>query len=302
MIDFTRLCEEMGLPHLEEGHHHCHEGWVQTHCPFCTDGTYGWHLGFSVESGAMNCWRCGKHSVRNWLREVLPAHLHHTIPTTLDKYDLRPPRVHNLPTKTETRTGQIRPVPGAGPISQIHKQYLRNRGYNAKALEKTWSLLGTKHLSAEWNWRVIAPIKNAVGTTVAYTGRAVSPEVKPRWRTTTNSAMKEDPRRLLYGIEKLRPNQGVLIVEGPGDVWRMGPGAVALLGIDWKEEQAHILSAFPRRFIMFDPGVVEQRQANRLASWLAAMPGWTEIITGIDCDPGDMTQEEADQIMEELDL
>jgi len=81
---------------------------------------------------------------------------------------------------------------------------------------------------------------------------------------------------------------------------RMGIGSVSIMGIDWKIEQAFILKDFKYRFIMFDPEPKAQKQAQKLAAWLAPFPGETEIISGLKTDPGDLSQEEANKFMKEL--
>jgi len=295
MLDFTRLCKDFNIPFLESGHHHCHEGWIQVHCPFCTDGTDGWHLGFNIEHGNMNCWRCGSHHITQFLfitlkhrgvsvGQILRLYNHDRI--ILPKKEQRPRRKKaKKPLHMES-------------LSKIHRQYLKKRGFIPSKLAQEWSLSGTKGLSGSWSWRVITPIFNVSWQIVAYIGRAINPETKPKWKISHNEEMSEEPKKLLYGIQKIKDR--VLIVEGPSDVWRMGPGAVAVLGINWKEEQAFILKNVSHRFIMFDPEKEAQKQAEKLAAWLAPFPGETEIISGLKTDPGDLNQDEANKIMKEL--
>lgn len=92
----------------------------------------------------------------------------------------------------------------------------------------------------------------------------------------------------------------MVIVEGPTDVWRLGPGAVATLGVDWTVEQALQLKDYSRRYIMFDPDSPGQRRAQGLADWLGMFDGETELIEEMSSDPGGLPQAEADQIMKEL--
>ena len=187
-------------------------------------------------------------------------------------------------------------------MSPCHHKYLKDRNLDPLLMEATWGLKGTRYLSGGWNWRIIAPIHNINGRVIAYTGRTLSTEIKPRWKMTPKVNMRDDPKKLIYGIEKANVKRGVLIVEGPSDVWRMGPGAVGLLGIDWSVEQAGILRQFKRRFVLFDPGFTSQKQAHKLACWLAPLSGETEILSGFSSDPGDLPQDEANNIMRELGL
>ena len=298
MLDFIKFCKEFNIPYLPEGgHHHCHEGWIQTHCPFCTDGTYGWHLGFSIEHGNINCWRCGSHSIYKYLSIIL-KNKKITVKQALNLYSQK--SIYIPKVKKPRRRKPKKPPYMEEFFSKAHKRYLKQRRFNPTNLIKEWNLKATKGLSGKWSWRIIAPIYNSFWITVGYTGRAVHLDIKPKWKMSNNKDMSEDPKKLLYGIEKV--SDRVLIVEGVGDVWRMGPGAVATLGIDWKVEQAFQLKNIPYRFIMFDSEIQAQKKAKELANWLAPFSGETEIISGLNTDPGNMSQKEANRLMKELEF
>lgn len=296
MLDFPRLANDKGIPFIDTDHHHVHEGWGQTHCPFCTDGSHGFHLGFNLSSGYFSCWRCGGKS--NW--EVLKALLpRDDIKKLIQEYSGRKRRQRAVKKKIRKRNAR-KPLKMKGWLRKPHRKYLINKNFDPDKLEEEWSLGSTGPLSLDWKWRIVAPIHNTDGRIVAYTGRTLNDAAKPRWKMSKNEEITEDPKKLLYGIDKIQDR--VLIVEGPSDVWRIGPGAVALLGIDWYVEQVHILRKIPHRFIMFDPEPQAQRQARKLASWLAPFPGETEIITGLKTDPGALSQHEADSIVREIKL
>jgi len=301
MIDFVSLCRDVRISIAEEGDTHCTAGWVQTHCPFCGDGSYGFHLGFNLEFGNMNCWKCGKQDMKAFLKSILPASRHSQIFALIKKHTTKGHRVIRTK-KTIVRKRNIKPVRGMGELLDKHKRYLERRGFDAEALIKEWGLKATRYLSGEWNWRIVAPIRDQEKRIVAYTGRALNKKEQLRWRTTPNDEMAVDPNCLIYGIEKCDPAAGILIVEGPSDVWRMGPGCGGLLGIDWSEQQASMLRQFNRRFICFDRHPVAQKRAKALAYWLAPFPGVTELILIDADDPGCLSQEEADNIMRELGL
>lgn len=293
MLDFVRLCREKNIPYLESGHHHCHEGWIQTHCPFCADGSWGWRLGFSLEKGNMNCWVCGSHSVYDFLKIVLKQN---------PKQILKEYFIETIYTKAKLIKPRIRKVkkpPFMEAPSKIHKEYLLSRNFEPNKIITEWELQATKGLSGNWSWRIIAPIRDKENYTVSYSGRSVSKKEKTRWKHSKKEDMSVDPKTLLYGIEKIY-NDRVIIVEGIADVWRLGPGAVATLGIGWHVEQAFILKSFNYRFIMYDPEPQAQKQAKKLADWLSPFPGTTEIISDLNSDPGDLDQTEAHKIMNVL--
>lgn len=285
------------IPIADSGHHHCHQGWIQTHCPFCTDGRHGWHLGFNIERAYFNCWRCGKHS--NW--DVLTALLH-----TDDRYAIWQAAqiLHNykIPYSAPdpvVRKKHVRPPAGTGVMRKQHCLYLRDRGFDPHQLTQEWGLQGTTYTSGIWSWRIIIPIHNEAGHIVAYQGRAINETAKPKYRVTDDAKCTEDPRALLYGMHRI-PKDSVVIVEGVADVWRLGPGAIATFGIDWRLEQANLLRQYNNRYILFDPDDKAQGQAERLARWLSYYPGKTEIISDLPTDPGDLSPPVASHLMHEL--
>lgn len=294
MFNFPRFASEHGVPYLSSGHHHCHEGWLQTHCPNCTDGKHGYHLGYSLVKGNLNCWRCGYvrtvDAIAAWLR--VPRG------TAFDiyrRYSDGRPEGRRAPI---VRVKKCPPPPDLGRLRKPHRTYLRARRFDPDELEAEWSLGGTGPLGGRWKWRVVFPICSDRGDTVAWCGRSIF-DVKPKYRMTEDAKCLEDPRTFLYGIHKVA-GDAVIVVEGPADVWRIGPGAVGLLGIDWKQEQANKLRHYRRRYIMFDPDQRAKKRAQQLAEWLSLYPGVTEVIEGLKTDPGDMSAKEARRLRKEL--
>lgn len=144
---------------------------------------------------------------------------------------------------------------------------------------------------------------------MAYVGRSVKKvPTGGKYKVTDNEECLISPSALLYGIHKASKD-GIVIVEGPADVWRLGPGAVATLGISWKREQANILRKYKRKFILFDSvdkknptedDLRAKKQAEKLANYLSLFPGEVELVTGFKTDPGDFTDRQARKVMKRL--
>jgi hypothetical protein len=297
MIDILRLCRDLRIPTAEAGeHHHAHTGWVQLHCPFCSGGREGFHLGFSLGSGALSCWRCGKHTVGETLRALARTHDTREL---IRKYELHRP--FSPKEKAEREEKDAPPPPGLGPMLPVHRRYLRRRNFDPDALEREWGLQGTAGLSGIWSWRVVFPIYSETERIVAYQGRTISPTAKPRYRMTADKEMTEDPNAVLYGIHRARGNS-VLVVEGATGVWRLGPGCVATLGMKWRKKQAERLRQYNNRFILFDPEPEAQQKAKELAELLSLFPGTTEVVSGFRTDPGDFSDALAERIMRRLGI
>ena len=299
MLNLERFCSDHQIPFLTEGHHHTHQGWAQVHCIFCSDGNYGWHLGFNLEQGNWNCWRCGKHSTWDVVGRLLRTQDKNRIYQEIQKYDTATP--NRKASKPKARKRAIKSPPGTAPLTKRHKKYLRNRGFRPMQLAKDWGLTGTEHLSGPWNWRVIIPIHNQFGEIIAFQGRTLNETTKPKYKVSDDADILEDPKGMLYGHHKAM-GDSVLIVEGVTGVWKFGPGAVATLGIDWSAEQANKLRQYSKRYLMFDPEPLAQKRAEKLAKWLSMYSGTTEILEEMPCDPGDLLDEEAQEILSELDM
>lgn len=248
----------------------------------CSDGQRGYHLGFNVTRGNMNCWRCGPIKLLDGIQGILRCSREKALEALRTYSDGK--RTRAAPARIRRR--EVIPPPGLGPLLGVHRKYLKGRGITLGAAED-WGLQGTRHLSGLWSWRVCGPIKNEAGDIVCWLGRSIVTDAKPKYRLTDNDKCAEDPKTFLYGIEKVS-GDSVIIVEGPADAWNVGPGAVALLGIDWKQEQANKLRRFQRRYVMFDPEPKAQARAQELAEWLSLFPGVTEVVDGLPSDPGSL--------------
>ena len=97
-------------------------------------------------------------------------------------------------------------------------------------------------------------------------------------------------KELLYGEDYCRGS--VIIHEGPTDVWRTGPGAVALLGTGFTDAQVLRLSHYGLRIVCFDSEPAAQRRANKLCSLLDGFPGETINVVLDSKDPGSATPKE----------
>ena len=294
-LDFPRLARDHGIPICETGHRHCHAGWIQTDCPFCDKVRGGLHLGWCVSSGQFNCWRCGQIPRKRILHALFPSK---NLGQLLQSYCTT--RVIRTPKQEARQRVRAFKFPFKhGPLLRVHKQYLRGRGFDPDALESVWQLTGTTRAVGMWGWRIVIPIFDSSSNLVSFTTRAVNEKTSPRYMTQTDEESIIPPKNLLYG-EHLVGGNSIIVVEGPADAWRIGPGAVAMLGAGWTKAQAMKLLSYKQRFIVFDPDDTGRKKAESLASWLSPYSGETEIITGLLSDPGDMTMKQVKNLRLEL--
>jgi DNA primase len=106
--------------------------------------------------------------------------------------------------------------------------------------------------------RIIFPITDQRGATVAFGGRAIDSSSQAKYINSPDSAIFYK-RRVLFGLKQLRiPNDTVLVVEGYFDVLTLHQAGfkstVGLLGTELSAEQMRILETLARNAILIFDG------------------------------------------------
>lgn len=260
-------------------HHHVSHGWVGLDCPWCSPRSGRFRLGIHLARLTAYCWTCGSHSLLDVLVEVL-GEPHSAVRKMLG----------GLATATTApkKRGTYRQPDGVGPLEEVHRDYLRSRGFNPDVVARTWRVRGIG-LAPRLAWRLFIPI-TLRGEAVSYTTRAVVDGVRLRYITAPAGDEAVPCKSLLYGEDQA--GVSVIVVEGPVDVWRIGPGAISTLGVGFSRAQVRRLLAFPVRHVCFDNERPAQRRAADLCRALSAFPGTTRRIQLDSKDPGSATDEE----------
>lgn len=294
LLDFDSFAQENGIITRSDGHKHCRPGWVQIKCPFCS-GHDGWHLGFEYATGRFTCWRCGWHHASQVIM-VLTGATRSQTQYLLRKYQLRPSKRHNNAQKRLSDECNL-PIE-AEKLQDRHKQYLESRNFDPDELEGKWGLKGTGPIG-NYKFRIIAPIVFN-GELISWQGRDITEKAQNKYMTCSLSESVIDPKHVLYGIDYAN-SSSVVVCEGVTDVWRLGFGAVATFGIKWRIEQMKLLRQYQHIYILFDFAESEaEKQAEKLAHALEAFCDVELIEPEIEGDPGDMNQEDADSMMDQL--
>ncbi len=283
MTSLIDILREYGIPYRTEGqHHHTREGWVQIECPFCGKGSGGYHLGINLEHFYCSCWRCGYHSLFVVLKEVSGQ--------DYDGVKRRLDGMIPVYSTTKRSAGQLELPKGIGPLGGVHKRYLQGRKLDPDQIASQWGVRGIG-LASQLAWRLFIPVHRH-GEIVSWTTRSVGGgkryiSAKPKQSTIPLS-------HLLYGADQAR--HSVVVVEGPADVWRIGPGAVATFGLIYSTAQVRAIAQFPVRGVCFDSELVAQKRARKLCSALSGFPGRTELVELDSDDPGSASEEEISEI------
>ena len=292
MIDLRSIFENAGLRIKEQG-----KGWLGLNCPWCGDSLY--HLGYNAQYGVFHCWRCGKVPFIKTLSELLGIDWNEARRIAMRAYS----RIADDGVITNRKINFKLPD-SFRPLGFHHRDYLRSRGLDDVEVESKWGLLGS-YQGSEYGERIVCPVKfkHRMVSWVArdITGRSPA-------KVISCPADKEfiPAKSLLYGYD-LAIGNTVVVVEGPFDAMKFGPGAVATLGVSFTLNQVELLQGFRNIFILYDSvikdGVETEKDASRKAHRLGDMLSvncnvW--ILDGFSCDPGDMSKRQIERVKKQI--
>ncbi len=291
-MTIEEILAELDIETAPEHHHHSTSKYISIDCPFCGKGTQGFHLGIHKSGSHGSCWRCGPHSTVDILTEITqqPRFKIHELLKDIQTEFFEPVRTQ----------GTLKLPKGIKTLKDLprHQKYLKERGYNWKKLSKLWNIQGIG-IAANLSWRIFIPIQ-LNGEIVSWTTRTISKNKDiTRYISASPEQEKINHKTLLYGEDYAR--HAVVIVEGPFDVMRIGPGAVATLGTGFSTAQVNRLTQFPVRAVIFDTEKEAQKRAKKLMDALIDFPGETfriELESGKDA--GEASEKEIQQIRKEI--
>lgn len=287
-MTFQELCKQLGVPYREAGqHHHVSQGFIGIDCPFCSPNSGRFKLGYHVRGRFMTCWTCGWQSVSWAMLQIRPDVGYHKMQELCkglhgDKVVVMLKRAgkYRVPAITHSIWNEN---------GGLHRRYLAQRGLKRVETVALWRLTAICQ-SPRLPWRLFIPIISN-GQEVSWTTRAIHPDNQPRYVSARPEEELRPHKSLLYGGDFVR--NATIIVEGPADVWKVGPGTVATFGTQFTREQVLTLSKIPLRAVVFDSEPAAKRAAGKLCDLLSSFPGKTlryQCESGK--DPGEASVEE----------
>ena len=286
--DLVATLQSLNIPYRTSGTHSS-SGWLQIDCPFCGLGTGKFHLGINLSFPRANCWKCGKKGLAKTLQ--LSSFLSYDecknivqkLPRAFYQRDLVLPQKVKMPKNIK-------------PMQKCHRDYVRSRGLDPKQMEDLWNLQGFDFDHPDYKFRLFIPIEYR-HTVVSYTTRTISRVAKIRYIACPKENEAIPHKSLLYGLDYVRHK--AIVVEGPSDVWNVGPGAIASFGIDYSAEQVKALSQIPVRYVCYDKEA--DHKAEQLIEELNYFDGETHRIYLDAEDPGSACKKEIDQLRKVLE-
>ncbi len=277
-------------------------GWCNINCPFCDDPSN--HLGIRYKDLRVSCWKCGGHSIEDLIIEVAECSYQEAkrLRSTLGagQVDLSS-NVEKTASSVFTTKKTLLPPESSIHFPRLHNQYLKSRGFKYRTLIKKYKLQAV-HTIGRYKFRIIIPIymNNKL---VSFTSRDVTDEQEPKYLHARPEEVALKAKETIYNYDSLQKGADAFALEGPVDVWKMGDGSIALLGVRHTETQLKLLMRKEIRtlFIFFDREPQAQRIARRLGRLAAPLVRSVEIVTLQEKeDPGELTFSEVETIKDKL--
>lgn len=285
-MTFKEILELYRVPFAEGGNHkNVRSGFIGVECFQCSSGEGKYHAGYSVSGNYVFCWKCGKLPLIKVLME-LTGQTYATIKDLIG--DLRREQIPQF----DKPKGILKLPTGLSPLSKIHKDYLRSRGFtNISELESLWKLQGIG-LHSRLPWRIFIPVQQRFKT-VTYTTRSLVDE-----GIRYVNAKPEDEavpiKSTLFGADYV--GHAAILVEGCFDVMKIGPGAVCGFGMSLSAEQFRQFSRYPVRIICLDNESDAQKRAEKLGNELSGLPGKTFNVTLNSKDAGEASEKDLEDL------
>jgi len=281
-----------------------HGGWVNVQCPFCRSAQTGSnpnkkYLGFNLPKDFLNCWRCGPHSVEDYIMAVERCEYHIACQRSQEYNDELAWVATPVQKQAQGLSGKLDWPAGTLPMQDVHRRYLISRGFDPEHLEIRYGLMGTVN-AGDYAGRIMIPIF-VNGIMCSYQGRTMTKGVEPRYKACRRELELIDHRELLYDLDNAHGDT-VMVVEGVTDAWRLGNGAVATFGtsLSRTSPQIILLQRFKKVFVIFDAEPKAQTKAKWLRDQLSVLGIWAINVRLKSGDPGDMTQEQAKELRKGL--
>ncbi|MCK9281503.1 MAG: hypothetical protein M0P71_12835 [Melioribacteraceae bacterium] len=287
MVNIKQLLDDYNIPVFTEGKN-TQRGWINIQCPFCDDKSS--HGGFNITKGYYSCWQCKGHhmdQVLSLLLDCTPWQAR----KIMDEYEVA--AVMREERKKVPKANKIIFPKGTTDLQKAHRKYLINRGYDPDEIIKTWGVQGTG-MHGPYKHRIIIPII-IDEQIISFTSRDITDRAELRYKSCSIENEVIHHKHVCYGSDFIKYKRAI-IVEGPLDTWKIGPGALATFGTGFSPQQVLFLSGIlDSAFIMYDRKA--EKEARLLGFQLAALINHVEYIYDYGVkDPGEMNKKEIVEI------
>ena len=274
------------------------KGWVGLSCVYCHDDHN--HLGINLDHKHFSCWKCNaKGSVLRLIQDMERIGLHEAISRVEEFETALPTEIADRTRLSEKGIG-ILPVGCSRVLTVGQEHYLTKRRFNAGNLVREWGLMSGPQ-TGPWAYRVIIPV-HFRGELVTWIGMDTVSKSQVKYKAAPVEESYIPTSELIYGVDHVR--DVAVVVEGTTDVWRLGKGAIALLGMNLTHHKINQLLQLKAKkfYVMLDGEELAIKNAHILAKTLSLAGKQVEVLELDEGDPDNLTGEQAQQLRTELGL
>lgn len=278
-MDLAEFLEEHNIEIAPENHHHTTPNFIQVDCPYCSPDSRRFRLGLRRDGRSASCWSCGWKDIKQTLAILAGIR---SSQVELDSV---------VSKREEKPRGKLQLPKGICDLLPCHRRYLEGRGFDPDELVKLWGIRGIG-LAAKLAWRIWIPFRHE-GQIVSWTTRSLA-DSGTRYISAKPEQEIVSHKKILIGEEYVR--HSCIVVEGPFDMFRIGPGACCTAGISYSQEQLSRMGKFPVRMVCFDRELEAQKRAREICRHLSVFPGETINVVLKAKDPGSASKQEIKEL------
>ena len=299
-LDVVGLLKSMGIE-MDFSGKNVTRGWVNTRCPFC--GDFSNHMGINLSSKNVSCWICREHGTFWKYIKAKTKKENKEIYRLLKPFLVGGPVYQDYEQTNHSKNEEvILPSHLYDKPLKIHKEYLLSRDFKPSYLQRIYGIKYSGQVSKyvsqdrviDFRFRIIIPIY-INGKLVNFTARDVTDTAEEKYKNCPTDDVLLTTKDCIYGYDTLVGDTAV-IVEGPTDVWNMGPGSCGIFGLKYTDNQIKLLyNRKLKKVVLFmDNEKTAQKTAKTLAFELGSFVDDVFIMEPDSeiSDPGSMTQEQ----------
>lgn len=311
-FDVVAYLEDKSIPFWTHGRN-VQKGWIGMTCLFCGDHYHSGnnHLGINKNTKMYYCWICRQKGSVTDIIEVIEECSKTEAFRIVSQYmtyehieeyhnEDNTKFIDNLYNSLNRSTKLPKEILPHFP--KTHLKYLKSRRFNPEEIIPQYNLFATT-VSIKYKQRIVIPVF-AENNLLTFTTRDITGIVENKYRSQSSKDAIVPIKYCLYNIDRVDYKGKVVLVEGVTDVWRIGKSAVAVFGVNWKDEQLFWLKKkmVKEAFVLFDSESNAQKNADKLGIALQTFVNHVEIIKLDDGDPADMSDSDVKYLKKEIGL
>lgn len=215
-------------------------------CYWCADSSK--HLGIHQQTGGFNCWICGKTGKFYEIIREVEGKRYIDFKLIYSQYG-DGTYVSKDKKIIDVKTGLVDVCEienKEGLQYKMLEKWLKKRKFSIEDV-CDWDCYLADSLKHFFSYRLVIPIEEDYKD-VCYVGRDLTGKSENRYKATPNGSSPKQYQECLYNIDDMQNKKGVIIVEGPTDVWRLSKqricrnyAVIAVFGKVVTKEQLNLL-------------------------------------------------------------